>query len=174
MIETLRDIEITIDERDIHFLTEFNWFIEKQSSGIYFSTRFTDIEGKVKTIKLHRLIAGATDIKDGKIVFNSKQVVDHIDRNPLNNNRSNLRLCTRSQNAMNSKIPKDNSSGHKGVTWDKHRKKWRVHIVVNGKQHFLGRYDTIEGAVESRKKAVTALFREYGADFERLDKEATK
>jgi len=82
--------------------------------------------------------------------------VDHIDGNSLNNNPINLRETNRSQNCYNSKISKNNTSGHKGVTWCKKSKKWKVAINANGKYHYFGLYvnleDAIKVAIETRKK----------------------
>ena len=58
-------------------------------------------------------------------------VIDHIDHNPLNNQKSNLRICSRAQNCMNQlpqKIQK--SSKYKGVCWDKQMNKWIMFNVT--------------------------------------------
>lgn len=54
--------------------------------------------------------------------------IDHIDNNPLNNQIENLREATIGQNKQNSKLQKNNTSGIKGVSWDKKSKKWRVNV----------------------------------------------
>ena len=82
--------------------------------------------------------------------------VDHIDNNSLNNNPDNLRELTNRQNSYNRKLPKNNTSGHKGVSWSKKSKKWKVEIIVNGKSHYFGLYekleDAIKVAIQARKK----------------------
>lgn len=83
------------------------------------------------------------------------KIIDHIDGNSLNNIVTNLREVTPSQNNMNSKLPKNNTSGCKGVCWDKSRNKWMVQICY-GKVKFTGRYDNeedaIKASIEARKK----------------------
>lgn len=55
--------------------------------------------------------------------------------------------------------PKNNTSGYKGVTWDRSREKWMAQIVFKGKKHFLGRYNTIEEAAAARKQAEEELYK---------------
>jgi len=82
--------------------------------------------------------------------------IDHEDNNPLNNKIENLRESTDFENAHNSKLRKNNTSGHKGVNWDKGSKKWKVQILANGKYHYFGLYvnkeDAIKVAIAARKK----------------------
>ena len=86
----------------------------------------------------------------------SPKFVDHIDGDPLNNKIENLRGATQSQNMMNLKTPRTNTSGIKGVSWYKPRRKWRVSVTVNGKQKSFGCFDDIElaelVAIEARNK----------------------
>ena len=72
--------------------------------------------------------------------------IDHIDGNPLNNNIENLREATVSQNQLNSKISTKNTSGIKGVEWNKRLKKWTVRIQINGKRKYFGCYNDIDYA----------------------------
>lgn len=69
-----------------------------------------------------------------------EQVIDHIDGNGLNNKWNNLRTCSQSDNSCNSRIMKNNTSGIKGLHWDKANRKWLVYICRNGKNKNLGRY----------------------------------
>lgn len=76
--------------------------------------------------------------------------IDHVDGNGLNNNWSNLREATASQNAMNQKVRSDSKSGIKGVSYDKKRNMWYVYIDVDGKRKHLGRYETKDEAAAIR------------------------
>lgn len=71
-------------------------------------------------------------------------VLDHINGDTSDNRIDNLRACNKSQNACNSKIRSDNTSGVKGVCWKKGRGKWRAYIQVKGKQLHLGHFDDLE------------------------------
>jgi hypothetical protein len=85
--------------------------------------------------------------------------VDHIDRDGLNNRKSNLREGAEI-NARNQGIRKDNTSGFKGVSWHEDGKygKWRAEIQVNGKQHRFGHFDDKDGAARAYDAAVREYF----------------
>jgi len=87
--------------------------------------------------------------------------VDHIDGNKVNNRIENLRLATQSENNHNTKISSKNTSGVKGVSWSKQKKKWRAQIRINYKQKFIGLFDTIEEA----EAAVIATRNNLHGDF---------
>lgn len=70
--------------------------------------------------------------------------IDHKDGNPSNNKVENLREANSSQNNYNQKIRKNNTSGVKGVTWDKNRQKWHVQVICNKKPVFQCRFDDLE------------------------------
>lgn len=88
-------------------------------------------------------------------------VVDHIDNNPLNNCKSNLRIIEQKQNLLNKSIQKNNTSGIAGVSWDKERSKWSVEIRMNGIRCHLGRWKILNDAVYARYVAETKLFKEF-------------
>jgi len=75
--------------------------------------------------------------------------VDHIDGNKLNNRIENLRPATAIENAYNCKMSKNNTSGVKGVSWNKGTKKWEANINVAGVRFNLGHFETLEEAKEA-------------------------
>jgi|688.fasta_scaffold57791_10 hypothetical protein len=107
--------------------------------------------GKRKSLLVSRIIF----LLHNKYLTKEK-CIDHIDNNSLNNSIENLREGTISQNNMNSKRSKINTSGHKGVFWHKSSGKWQVRIRLNGKEHYFGLYankeDAIKVAIAARKK----------------------
>lgn len=84
------------------------------------------------------------------------ECIDHIDGNSLNNKIENLREASTSENLRNSKISVRNTSGVKGVSWDKKKKSWSVLIMVNYKQIRIGRFKDLKlaklAAQEARNK----------------------
>ena len=70
--------------------------------------------------------------------INPGMQTDHIDRNGLNNQRSNLREVTQSQNLHNRRANYNNRSGIKGVTWHKRDKIWQAQVTHQGKTHYVG------------------------------------
>lgn len=103
------------------------------------------------TVLLHRLIMGPSN----------SMTVDHINHNPLDNRRSNLRVCTQQENSFNKKILPNNTSGVKGVSFDSKRGLWESSITKSGKRYYLGRYTELDDAERARTRAERDLFGEY-------------
>lgn len=138
----------TIDKEDEDLL-QYKWCAVVKGKRIY-AKRDALINGKRISIYLHRAISEKFLVL--KQLKNER--IDHIDGNGLNNVRSNLRVCTHSQNMMNRPKNSNNTSGYKGV-WKKSNR-WRADIWVNSKKINLGSYRTIEEArdayIEASKK----------------------
>jgi hypothetical protein len=99
------------------------------------------------TCRIHRLVALAFIQKP-----ENKPFVDHINNNTLDNRIENLRWATVQENTFNSKICKNNTSGVKGVSYNKRDKKWVASIKINGKKSHLGSFDNKEEAIKARLK----------------------
>ena len=82
--------------------------------------------------------------------------IDHINCNPLDNRFANLRDATRAENAANIRCPSHNTSGVKGVAWDKARGKWKAYATINGRMKNIGRFS-------SKEEASSAYMREMAA-----------
>jgi hypothetical protein len=72
--------------------------------------------------------------------------IDHIDGDGLNNRWSNLRAASHAENARNSRFSRRNSSGVKGICWEKRVGKWRAGIGSEGRFLFLGHFNDLEVA----------------------------
>lgn len=107
-----------------------------------------------KKVYAHRIVLNVGD-------YNSNNPVDHINGNTLDNRKQNLRLVTVRQNVLNTSIRKDNTSGVTGVCWDKRKQKWSSRIYDNGKQIYLGYFNSFEDAVKARKEAEQIYYGEY-------------
>jgi HNH endonuclease len=90
--------------------------------------------------------------------------VDHISGNKLDNRRSNLRTCTHQENRQNSKHYENNTSGYKGVAFDKSTGNWKAYINIDGKTVHLGRFPTAELAAEHRNEAAEKIFGEFNRE----------
>ena len=88
--------------------------------------------------------------------------IDHINGNAHDNRIDNLRLATHAQNMLNKRIHGNNTSGIKGVSFDKHRQKWRANIQMGHKAKHLGRFDTRELAAAAYAVASVELHGEFG------------
>ena len=87
------------------------------------------------------------------------QYYDHIDRNPLNNRRENLRAANSNQNGQNRSLFSSNTSGFTGVYF--YNNKWRTQIVVNKRKMSLGVYTNKEDAIKARLQAEAEYFGEF-------------
>jgi len=90
--------------------------------------------------------------------------VDHKDANSLNNKWKNLRIATRGQNEANKGLTRRNTSGFKGVSWDRSRQLWKAQIGCGGRPRLIGRFKSPE---EAHAAYAVELQRFYG-QFARL------
>jgi len=132
-------LETLIDVSDLKLASSIStrWFAgparEERSNRIYVKANTPGKYGRT-SFYLHRLITGAE----------KGWIVDHIDHNPLNNRRSNLRIVTQSENLQNiSRSHIDSRTGIRGVSWSKATQKWEVQMQVNKVRYRLGFYDDI-------------------------------
>lgn len=136
---------ILVDDEDYEHLNQYKWYIYKGGRTFY--------AGRWPHIIMHRMLLGVT---------NRKTLVDHIDHNGLNNQRSNIRVCDYSQNSMNSKPYEDSTSRFRGITYDpSRRKKWRVRIAKLGVRKFIGHFETEEEAAIAYNKAAILIHGEF-------------
>jgi hypothetical protein len=135
-----------VDEADFNRLSKWKWCIDRCGQAIYAARRQSD----GTKIRMHREI----------IRPEPGSLVDHINGNQLDNRRSNLRLCTHSENLRNTKA-RIGSSRFKGVSWYKQRKRWSARIVVDGQRVGLGYYADELAAAMAYDAAAVAYFGEF-------------
>ena len=145
MINLTQNKKTIVDMDIYHKLSKFKWYAVKKSKTYY---AYAHPNNNEDPIAMHRLILG---VPKGKIV-------DHRDHNGLNNQISNLRICSHSENKANTKNYINNTSGYKGVIWDKDRNKWAARIKFMGKLINLGRFELKENAIMEYRKKAKELF----------------
>lgn len=146
--------ETIIDSIDAD-LAQFKWHAIRSKNGYYAQRTIQSKVVKKHNIRLNRLIMSR--IVDREL--DPKEQADHINGDTLDNRRSNLRIATQSQNNMNGKRRKDNTTGYKGVS--KRGNKWRAYIQVGYKQFHLGYFETEELAHRARCEAANELHGEF-------------
>ena len=137
--------QFIFDKEDFEKVQKYHWY--EESNGYIRSS------GKKKEDKvhIHRLIMGFPDGMN----------IDHINHNTFDNRKSNLRIATTSQNAMNHVLGTRNTSGVTGVVWVKSRNNWKAEIKLNGETIYLGSFDKFDDAEKTRKEAEEKYFGVY-------------
>lgn len=130
----MREIELTrgkvalVDDADFEWLNQWKWTAFKSRTKWY-AIRCVRKGATKAFIFMHRLVSGIVR-------------PDHADGNGLNNQRHNLRAANSSQNSGNMGLPRHNTSGFKGVSWDRSKNKWQANIRIFGRQKNLGRFSS--------------------------------
>lgn len=138
--------EFYFDIEDYDKIKDYCWN-EHILAGGYHTLEARDNDLK-QTIRMQWLIVG--------------KYYDHIDRNPLNNRKNNLRPALKNENGQNHKKFINNTSGFSGVTWHKKLQKWNARISVNNQRVHLGYFINKEDAIIARLQAELAY---YGNEF---------
>lgn len=136
-----------IDEDDYPRIKIRSWSLSVSGKNKYYL--HAGINSKV--VRLHRYILNAPPELE----------VDHINGDGLDNRKSNLRLCTSSQNNQNASRRTDNTSGYKGVNWFKPRQRWVARIQVDGKRIGLGSFKDKEMANVAYNQACIKYHQEF-------------
>ena len=131
--------EIYFDLEDSEKILQYTWYIGKRGYPV------TCIDGK--PIPMH-------------IILGFKGY-DHIDRNRLNNIKSNLRPATPTENTRNKSRQKNNTSGFIGLSWNKKREKWETYIKTDDKVIKLGYFENKIDAIKIRLQAEAKYFKEF-------------
>jgi len=145
-IELTQGKQAIVDDSDYEYLMQWKWHY---AHG--YAVRGVRKNGKVTIVLMHRVILGA---KTG-------EQVDHINHDRLDNQRSNIRVCTHEQNQHNRSLNRNNTSGYKGVHWNKDCKKWLASIKVSYKRIHLGCFTDIILAAKTYDSAAKKHFGEY-------------
>jgi len=138
-----------VDDEDYEWLSQWKWFYD---NGYALRNNWKPTH---TIIYMHREIMNTPKSKR----------TDHKDTNGLNNQKSNLRICTQSENLMYRGKQKNNTSGYKGVTFDNAKQKWMAQIKVNRKKIYLGRYKKAIDAAHAYDDAA----QKYHGEFARLN-----
>jgi hypothetical protein len=135
-----------VDAADYDWLKKYKWHLLVVRNKIFYAGSYFD----GRFVKMHRLIMNPP----------SDMVIDHIDRNGLNNTRSNLRICTARQNSYNRK-GRPTASKYKGVIWSTRRNKWIARIRNFGMSKQIGSFKNEISAAKAYDLKAAELFGEF-------------
>jgi hypothetical protein len=159
-VELTRGFKTVVDAEDFPRVSLFKWRAQSLGKRGVYAGRTVHEKAPYKTghrqsetVLLHRFIMEAPE----------GAVVDHIDGDPLNNSRKNLRVCSFTENLWNQGVRSNNTSGHKGVyrKKDKKRNPWLARIAIKGRRLHLGYYATEAEAASAYEKAARNLQGEF-------------
>lgn len=133
---------VQIDEDDYEAIRRYPWTFDGRYPSTYSGKR-----PNRRKVRMHEFLMGPPP---------ARTEWDHWNRDPLDNRRSNFRAVPHAVNIRNSRLQtgrRPNTSGFRGVTWDKRRRNWRAYISTGGKQYHVGHFDSLELAVMARMAA---------------------
>lgn len=139
-------ILIDLDKMELAKKCTFSLIYDKTIKDYYVSSRYNN-----KHYAFHRLIMNCPKYKQ----------VDHINHNPLDNRKQNLRICTAKINNQNKVINNSKSSGHRNIYWKPKLNKWEVGLQCDYKKIYIGVFAKLEDAITAAKQARKKYFK-YG------------
>lgn len=137
------DEKMICDIEDWNKLKDYTWLLAKNGYAVTHKGKNVNMLSYFHAEVLQRTLGS---------------VIDHINKNKLDNRKCNLRVTTQQVNSINSTTRKDNTSGVKGVRKRKDTGKWSASITYNHRTIYLGCYDTLKDAVSARKAAEEKYF----------------
>jgi hypothetical protein len=146
--------DLVVDDVDAHFLKQYRWYTARRLHAFYAFRHASLVDGRRTTVLLHRMILRPPNA--------SGLVVDHANRNGLDNTRANLRVCTRAENMRNRRgANRGSASGFRGVTRHRQSGKWQAHSRMDGHSIHLGLFDTAEAAARAFDQWADEFYGEF-------------
>lgn len=135
-----------IDESDLEAVSHYTWYVDSHGYPATTTGKWPD---RHKTF-LHRFLLGQAP---------AGLEIDHKNRDKTDNRRANLRFVTSTVNKRNTGLLARNSSGVRGVGFDRKRGKWRALIRIPGRKTYLGRFDSLQDAIAARIESEKQLWK---------------
>ena len=143
----MRKIKLTqgyktmVDDEWYDYLNQWRWYVLDCTPTIKYAVRQVRVgKYKQKVIRMHRVVS----------MCPTHLLVDHINRDGLDNRAKNLKPCTQVENQINRKLSSNNKSGFNGVHWNKREKRWLSEVSSSGKKLTLGGFKDKKLAIRRR------------------------
>lgn len=138
-----------VDDSDYRTLSAYSWSLDKDG----YAHGYAHVNSVLKRVFMHRYILSAQP----------GEIVDHIDRNRLNNTRQNLRVCNSSLNQANrsKNFIRKYGEKFKGVYWRPEKKAFVSSIRINGKFKYLGLFKDENSAAQAYNQAAQSIFGDF-------------
>lgn len=157
VIPLTKGAEAIVDDEDFERVSQFKWSLgghgDFKCARRHIYSPYINGKRVSRGERMHKFILG---IPPGR-----KVIVDHINRNALDNRKSNLRVTDFHGNNRNRRPLKNKSSQYKGVSYYKRDSAWTASIRVNGKGIRIGKYDSEIDAANAYDKAALEHFGEF-------------
>lgn len=158
-----KEFVVLLDSDDWEWASKFKWCVNYWRNRVRAVQRNGPRPNRTRFF-LHR------EVMKRKLGRDFKEEVDHADRNPLNNCRSNLRLATHEQNSRNISVRLKSKSGYTGIYWHAPAKKWHAQIHVKGKTRSLGLFTDLKRAADVREQAEKKFWGEFAPKRQKIAK----
>lgn len=143
----------TVDDEDYGMLSRHRWQATYSAKGdCWYAQRTTTVDGRRRTVLMHRVILGLTD---------PRVMGDHKNHDGLDNRRLNLRPCDNSANQGNGRKRSGGSSRYKGVSWAVKDARWIAQIQFHGVNRRLGSFLVEEDAARAYDEAALEQWGEF-------------
>lgn len=136
-----------VDDEDYKRLKRYKWYYKQSGNMGYAFTTYRNRPKSMASIIMR--------------CYKKGFIVDHIDRNSLNNQRENLRICTQLENTCNRPSQESTTSKYKGVSRHSTKSGWVAQIVHKYKYIYLGLYRNEENAAIAYDQAAIQLHGEF-------------
>lgn len=140
-----------VDDEDFDFLAQWKWCTDSKGYAVRMEKRSETGRTHRKLIRMQREIMKAP----------AGKLVDHINGVVSDNRKSNLRVCSASENMRNRKTAYNCKSGYKGVYWRADKKKWACYIKINGKSRIFHMTDNLKEGAHIYNQWASQLFGEF-------------
>ncbi len=151
----MKEIDLTkgkialVDDEDFEYLNQWKWHVNHNGYAIRQLSK-KESPNIRQRLFMHHAILPRNDL-----------VIDHIDGNKVNNQKSNLRYASVLNNTRNQTIRKDSSCGYKGVYFSLQKNKWHARIKTSTKRLHLGFFDSSKEAAKAYNQAAIKYFGQF-------------